>query len=428
MTNEPDQVPGISDKRTAPPGILPKNIQSTALGGLAVVMVIVIFFSGRSNPKPHTSTTSTVAPAVETPNGDKLNDYRKRIEEESNKLALEQAALARSKGALEGNVTQQMVGQSQLRPGTNSYAPGSPNPQSTSESSQSSWIAQERSKREYTSRFASNVSLTLRADQKPASTDSAIQPGPTLPPLDPRLYPWPAMLPSNTPPPQPATETQPGNAKPVEQSGHQTKPTLPDLNRSAGKEYRLFEGTIIETVLTNRLDGTFSGPVNCLVSYDVYSHDHNHILIPSGSRILGDVHPVESSGQSRLAVTYHRLVMPDGFSVSLDQFRGLDQVGETGLRDQVNHHYLQIFGASIAIGMIAGLSQSNTNYGTSEPATDVYRQGVATSLSQSSTHILDKFLNILPTFTIREGQRIKIYLQDDLALPAYENHQIPNDI
>jgi type IV secretory pathway VirB10-like protein len=120
--------------------------------------------------------------------------------------------------------------------------------------------------------------------------------------------------------------------------------------------------------------------------------------------------------------------MPDGFSVDLDQFRGLDQVGETGLRDQVNHHYLQIFGASIAIGMIAGLSQSNTNYGTSEPATDVYRQGVASSLSQSSTHILDKFLNILPTFTIREGQRIKIYLQDDLALPAYENHQIPNDI
>jgi len=62
-----------------------------------------------------------------------------------------------------------------------------------------------------------------------------------------------------------------GNAKPVEQSGHQTNRPLPDLNRSAGKEYRLFEGTIIETVLTNRLDGTFSGPVNCLVSYDVYS-------------------------------------------------------------------------------------------------------------------------------------------------------------
>ena len=78
--------------------------------------------------------------------------------------------------------------------------------------------------------------------------------------------------------------------------------------------------------------------------------------------------------------------------------------------------------------MIGGLAQSNTQYGTSTSATDAYRQGVASSLSQSSLHILDRFLNILPTFTIREGQRINIYLQDDLTLPAYENHAMPDDI
>jgi type IV secretory pathway VirB10-like protein len=428
MTNEPMKVPGITDKRIIPPGILPKNFQHVALGGLAVVMMIVIFFSGRSNPKPHTSTTPPVESPVQTPNGERLNDYRRRIEEESNKLALEQAELTRSKGALERKVNQQMVGQGQQGPATNSYGPYSANPQSAEEPSQSNWIAQEKAKREYTSRFASNFALTLRGDQKPASSDMAIQPGQALPPLDPRLYSWPVMPPPATQLPQPTIESQLANAKPVEQSGHQAKSTLPDLNRSEGKQYRLFEGTIIETALTNRLDGSFSGPVNCLVSYDVFSHDRNHILIPSGSRVLGDVHSVDSSGQSRLAVAFHRLVMPDGFSVNLDQFRGLDQVGETGLRDQVNHHYLQIFGASIAIGMIAGLAQANTNYGTSESATDAYRQGVASSLSQSSTHILDKFLNILPTFTIREGQRIKIYLQEDLELPAYENHKIPDDI
>ena len=64
----------------------------------------------------------------------------------------------------------------------------------------------------------------------------------------------------------------------------------------------------------------------------------------------------------------------------------------------------------------------------SESAADAYRQGVSSSLAQSSTHILDRFLNILPTLTIREGQRIKIYLQQDLALPAYENHEMPADI
>jgi type IV secretion system protein VirB10 len=63
----------------------------------------------------------------------------------------------------------------------------------------------------------------------------------------------------------------------------------------------------------------------------------------------------------------------------------------------------------------------------SESGLDAYRQGVSTSLSQSSLRILDKYLNVLPTFTIREGQRIKVILSDDLMLPAYERHQILSD-
>jgi type IV secretion system protein VirB10 len=341
---------------------------------------------------------------------------------------MEQAELARKKGALDRTANRQMDALGAGEPGANSYAAGSRNPQSGQEPSQTNWIAEEKAKREYTSLFAPNLVQSYRSDPKPANTDTATPPGQTFPPLDPRLYPWPFMLPPGAQSPQLTNESSAENAKPIEPTGPQSKPTLPGLNRSTGKDYRLFEGTIIESVLTNRLDGTFSGPVNCLVSYDVYSHDHNHILIPSGTRVLGDVHPVESSGQSRLAVTFHRLVMPDGFAVNLDQFRGLDQVGETGLRDQVNHHYMQIFGASIAIGMIAGLAQNNTQYGIATSATDAYRQGVANSLSQSSMHVLDRFLNILPTFTIREGQRIKVYLAEDLTLPAYENHQIPGDI
>jgi len=427
MTNAPMQIPGVTDKRIAPPGILPKNIQTLVLGGLAVAMTIVIFFSGRSNPKPHTSATATAQATALPPSEDKLNDYRKRIEEESQKLTQEQAELVRTKGAFERTANQQRLARESGGPGADAYAPRSGSAQSAQEPSSTSWIAQEKAKREYASRFESNIALSYR-DPKPASTDAATPPAQTLPPLDPRLYPWPFVAPPGAQSPQPANEASADSAKPIEQTKQPSKLSLPDLNRSTGKGYLLFEGTIIETVLTNRLDGTFSGPVNCLVSYDVYSHDHDHILIPSGSRVLGDVHPVDSSGQSRLAVTFHRLVMPDGFTVNLDKFRGLDQVGETGLRDQVNHHYAQIFGASIAIGLIAGLAQSNTNYGISESATDAYRQGVASSLSQSSTHILDKFLNILPTITIREGQRIKIYLQEDLALPAYENHQMPDDL
>jgi type IV secretion system protein VirB10 len=127
---------------------------------------------------------------------------------------------------------------------------------------------------------------------------------------------------------------------------------------------------------------------------------------------------VESFGQQRLAVVFHRLILPDGYSVSLDQFQGLNQIGETGLRDKINHHYFQVFGVSLAIGAIAGLGYAD--WSDSDPSgLEAYGRGVAASLSQSSLRILDRFLNILPTFTIREGHRVKIYLSQDLLLPAY---------
>jgi type IV secretion system protein VirB10 len=207
-------------------------------------------------------------------------------------------------------------------------------------------------------------------------------------------------------------------AKPA-QAGKPAKESAP---RAGTQEYRVFEGTVLEAVLTNRLDGSFSGPVNALVTTNVYAADHQTLLIPQGTRVLGEVKKVESLGQQRLAVLFHRLILPDGFSVSLDQLHGLNQIGETGLTDLVNHHYLQIFGASLAIGAIAGLAQANTRYGVDESAADAYRQGVAGSLSQSSMHILDRYLNVLPTFTIREGHRIKVYLAQDLKLPAYDQH------
>ena len=60
--------------------------------------------------------------------------------------------------------------------------------------------------------------------------------------------------------------------------------------------------------------------------------------------------------------------------------------------------------------------------------TDLMRQGFAQSTAQSSAQILDKFLNIMPTVTIREGHRIKVYLSGDLALPDYNNHKLPSDL
>ena len=187
--------------------------------------------------------------------------------------------------------------------------------------------------------------------------------------------------------------------------------------------YTLFEGTIIETVLTNRLDGTFSGPVNCLVSVPVYAADH--LVIPAGARVLGEARAVNTFGQSRLAVTFHRVILPNGAHIDLDGFHGLNQVGDLGLRDQVDRHYAQIFGVSLALGAIAGFAQGQSASASTPPAVDTYRQGAAASVSQSSARVLDRFLNLLPTVTIREGHRIKVYLSNDLELPGLSRRRSP---
>jgi type IV secretion system protein VirB10 len=221
----------------------------------------------------------------------------------------------------------------------------------------------------------------------------------------------------------------PGSSAQSAEIAHRAPTANPNL--SNGKTYTIFEGTFLETVLVNRLDGDFNGPVICMTTNDIYSEDRQHLLIPAGSKLMGETKRVDAFGQRRLAVSFHRLIMPDGYSIDLDHFQGLNQIGETGLKDKVNNHYLQIFGASIAIGAIGGLAQLGTqanNAGVAEPSTDAYRQGVATSLSQSSLHVLDRFLNILPTVTIREGHRVKIYLTEDLLVPDYTQHVMPSNI
>jgi type IV secretory pathway VirB10-like protein len=426
----------VRNQTMKPPGILPKNTQTWVIAGLATVMVAAIALSGNGS-KGKAPTPLPRQGTVIDPNASRIAEYRNRLEEESRKLAAEQAALNQAKQAAAGSDPRVAAA---MQPGgpPNAYAVQQPPPLEDRLSAKKQLEA-DRERREYSSLFASNIALTFRKDsqEKDNTTSSAVSTA-SIPATAayPNIYTGPPIAPTSgigaaqgvaSPADQARARTpQAENQAPSDRQRTHPKPDL-ELTLAGGRNYRLLEGTILDTVLTNRLNGSLAGPVNTMLTTDVYSHDGQHLLISQGSRILGEVKPVASFGQQRLAVVFHRIIMPDGYSISLDQFQGLNQIGETGLRDQVDHHYLDIFGVSIAIGAIAGLSQANTLYGISESATDAYRQGFASSLSQSSLRILDRFLNILPTFTIREGYRIKIYLAGDLPLPAYDHHKIPND-
>jgi type IV secretory pathway VirB10-like protein len=197
---------------------------------------------------------------------------------------------------------------------------------------------------------------------------------------------------------------------------------------STGKTYRLFEGQVIETVLVNRLNGSFTGPVDVMVSSPVYSHDTMHVLIPKGSRIIGEAEKVGTQGQQRLALVFHRVIMPDGASIDLNKFVGLDAAGATGIKDKVDNHWGTIFATAAALGVVQGFTLYGTGSAYTANGLEQYRQGVANSMGQAGSQILNRTLSIPPQLTIREGQRVRVFLNKDIDLPAYEKHSLPGDI
>jgi type IV secretion system protein TrbI len=207
------------------------------------------------------------------------------------------------------------------------------------------------------------------------------------------------------------------------------KKPLADFDRWSGKLYRVFEGTFLEVVVKNRINGDAAGPIEAMLTNDVYSLNSQHLLLPKGTVLIGEAHVVTGQFDERLFVAFHRLICPDGFSVNLDQFHGLTQQGEVGLKDKVNHHYISIFGAAIAVAAIGGISNiGNATTGVTYNPTVQFRAGVATQMGEASQRILDRYLNRLPTLVIREGARSRIFVSQDFEVPGYAGHRMDPDL
>ena len=384
----------VRDKRILPEGVVPKQAQAYVVAGLALLILMAVLFSNdHTRPAPKESAPPPASVATDL-NQQRIHELEQDLSADQRQI--QQQAQEQKSGAASASGAAQS---SNVNSDGQSQAPAQP-PRDP--------IADAEKALAFKARFASNlVSPTGVA----ASTggDLSVQTGQTRASQ--------ANRPENLPQQASASQTAAAAGK-----------RAPEVNIDAahGRPYVIFEGTSIDTALVNRLDGEFAGPVKVMVTNPVYSRDRQHVLIPEGTFILGDVQKVSGFGQKRLAVVFQRMIMPDGYSVDLDQFHGLDQAGETGLKDKINNHYLEIFGASIALGVIAGAAEATTygnGYTLSGPS--MYEQGVASSLSQSGADVLDRFINIPPTITIREGHRIKVYITQDMLLPAYEDHDMP---
>ena len=183
---------------------------------------------------------------------------------------------------------------------------------------------------------------------------------------------------------------------------------------------RIYEGSFLEGALITQLSGDFPGPALAQVSVPFYSSDRQRILIPRGTRAIGTAQAVTNRDQTRLAVGFHRLIFPDGRWVSLN-FEGLDQVGTTALQDKVNRHYLQMFAAAGAVGILSGLTLKGSN--PYAGGLQGLRAGAGQGFGQGATQIMQRFLNRLPTITIRAGHRLRIWYTADVLIPAKADPQ-----
>jgi type IV secretion system protein VirB10 len=391
----------VADYRTTPAGVVQRHLQQWLLIGVALVMVAIMALSGTPT-KPRSTSQAAAVPVVD-PNQQRIEEYQRRVQEQAGRLAAEQAQLELAKNAV-------------------SSGAASSTPSASGDAAPPARLTTSAARTDSVTRVSDNVAFSKDRSATGANPPSA-EPMVTPPPV---VFPSGAVM--NVPaapiatPPMAVPAASPTPAGQVAGGRSELSPSAPN---GSEPRYRLMEGTMIDTVLTNRLDGTFNGPVNCLVSVPVYASDYLHVVIPAGARVLGNASAVATFGQSRLAVAFQRILLPNGTHIDLNGFHGLNQVGDLGLRDQVDRHYAQLFGVSLAIGAIAGLSQAQTNVGLDATGLDLYRQGVAANVSQSSARILDRFLNLLPTVTVREGHRIKVYLANDLDLPAYHESPAP---
>ena len=200
-----------------------------------------------------------------------------------------------------------------------------------------------------------------------------------------------------------------------------------DFDAYQGRLYRVFEGTVLEGVVTNHIDGGLTGPILIMLTTDYYSHDHQQLLMPQGTRLIGTVQSVGSAQQRKMFVTFHRAVCPDGFSLDFDKYIGLDPLGTTGLATKVDHGYLQAFAAAAALGGLGGLAQIGNDGSILSPSAQI-RNGISGQMAEQGEQVLNHFLNRLPIITLKEGSRARVYVGRDILIPSYAEHRVDSTL
>jgi len=193
----------------------------------------------------------------------------------------------------------------------------------------------------------------------------------------------------------------------------------PDRLQGPASPYVVQAGTLIAGALLTGSRSDLPGQITGQVTENVYdSPTGRYLLIPQGAKLIGIYDSQVTFGQSRVLLVWTRLIMPNGRSIVLDRQQGADPQGFSGLEDEVDNHWGELFKAALLSTLLSVGSEAGRS-GQENDLIQAIRQGASNSISQTGQQIVGRQLNIQPTLTIRQGFPIRVIVNRDLVLAPY---------
>lgn len=174
------------------------------------------------------------------------------------------------------------------------------------------------------------------------------------------------------------------------------------------------QGVVVQAVLESALDSTRAGFARAIVARDVRGFDGSRVLIPRGSRLIGNYKPDLAQGQKRAFIQWERLIRPDGAIIAVNS-PAADPLGRAGLGGKVNTHFFERFGGAIL--------QSTLDIGVAAASRRVAGDSVVVALPGSAVTNTAKDLaptDIKPTLKVRQGTSVSVFVARDLDFSSVE--------
>lgn len=204
----------------------------------------------------------------------------------------------------------------------------------------------------------------------------------------------------------------------------QTSFHLPVTVQEPLSPFEIQEGTLLPAILVAGINSDLPGQTQALVRRDVYdTTTGRYVLVPQGSRLIGEYDNRVAWGQKRVLLAWTRLIFPDGRSLDLRGMPGADLAAMAGVRDQVNNHFVRTFGSAILLSAVtAGIQlsqpQESGSFGSAPSARQIAAAALGQEVGRATAEITRRNINIQPTLQIRPGYLFNVEVTADLVLPG----------